>query len=507
MQSTNKRIAKNTLFLYFRMLLTMGVALYSSRIVLEVLGASDYGLYNVVGGVVSMLAFINSSMSSGTSRFITYELGRGDKKKLGNVFNVALVCHVILAMIVLVLAETIGLWFVNNQLVFSEERLVAVNTVYQASIVVAMFQFTQIPYTADIIAHENMSVYAYVSIIEVTLKLAAVLVLKYIATSDALITYAILILFVQIVVIGIYRGYCRMMYEESKWSFVRDRKLYKEIFNFAGWDVVGGLCVVTQGHGLNILLNIYFGPIVNAARAIAYQVQGAFTQFTNNFTTALNPVIVKDFAKEKTEEMIKLVNLGSLFSYYLLLFLVLPIAYKMDFVLTLWLGEYPERTKEFTLIILASMMIRALARPVVMAVHATGNIVKLNLVCGIVGLFLLPVAWIELAIGMDALSVFWTILVFSLIGNALEIYILKINIPTFSVYQHLSMVYFRGIVVTVISFFAVLAISTLFEDRFLSFVLYYLISMFAVGIVLFYVGLSGNYRCHIIGLIKDKIRR
>ena len=507
MGSSNKRIAKNTAYLYLRMLLSMGVSLYASRIVLEVLGASDYGLYNVVGGVVTMLAFINGAMSSGTSRFITYELGRGDKKKLGEIFNVSLVCHILLALIIFVLAETLGVWFVNTQLVFPPDRLIAVNVVYQASIIAAMFQFTQIPYTADIIAHENMSVYAYVSIIEVTLKLAAILFLKYISTPDELITYAILILFVQILIMGIYRGYCRFRYEESKWHFVMDKRAYKEIFTFAGWDVIGGLCVVTQGQGLNILLNIFFGPVVNAARAIAYQIQGAFTQFTSNFTTALNPAIVKDYAQQDKNDLIKLVNFGSLFSYYLLLFLVLPITFKMDYVLRLWLKDYPDNTVEFSLIILASMLIRAFARPVILAVHATGNIKKLNLVCGTVGLFMLPVAWIELAIGMSVLSVFWTILVFSLIGNALEMYILKINIPTFSVCQHLSNVYFRGMVITFISFFAVYSISTLFEDKFWPFLAYYLLSMFVIGIILFLVGLSGSHRRQIVKIVKVKIQR
>lgn len=507
MGSSNNRIAKNTAYLYLRMLLSLGVSLYTSRIVLEVLGASDYGLYNVVGGVVTMLAFINGAMSSGTSRFITYELGRGDKKKLAEIFNVSLVCHILLALIIFVLAETIGLWFVNTQLVFPPDRLMAVNVVYQASIIAAMFQFTQIPYTADIIAHENMSVYAYVSIIEVTLKLAAILFLKFINTPDGLITYAILILIIQILIMSIYRGYCRIRYEESKWLFVKDKRAYKDIFTFAGWDVIGGLCIVTQGQGLNILLNIFFGPVVNAARAIAYQIQGAFTQFTNNFTTALNPAIVKDYAQQNKIDLIKLVNFGSLFSYYLLLFLVLPITFKMNYVLSLWLKDYPENTIEFSLIILASMMVRAFARPVVMAVHATGNIKNLNLVCGVVGLLLLPVAWITLALGAGVLSVFWAILIFSIVGNALEIYILKMNLPEFSIMQHINVVYIRGAVVSILSIILVYFFSTLCGDNLIGFIVYYIISMIAVAIILYYAGLSGDHRNRIKEIVRNKLRR
>ena len=370
-----------------------------------------------------------------------------------------------------------------------------------------MFQFTQIPYTADIIAHENMSVYAYVSIIEVTLKLAAILFLKFISTPDGLITYAILILIIQILIMSIYRGYCRIRYEESRWLFVKDKRAYKDIFTFAGWDVIGGLCIVTQGQGLNILLNIFFGPVVNAARAIAYQIQGAFTQFTNNFTTALNPAIVKDYAQQNKIDLIKLVNFGSLFSYYLLLFLVLPIAFKMNFLLSLWLKDYPENTIEFSLIILASMMVRAFARPVVMAVHATGNIKNLNLVCGVVGLLLLPVAWITLALGAGVLSVFWAILIFSIVGNALEIYILKMNLPEFSIMQHINVVYIRGAVVSILSIILVYFFSTLCGDNLIGFIVYYIISMIAVAIILYYAGLSGDHRNRIKEIVRNKLKR
>lgn len=507
MESTNTRIAKNTAILYLRMLLTMGVALYTSRVVLDVLGASDFGLYSVVGGVVSMLSFLTGSMSSGTSRFITFELGKGNKQRLSKIFNVALTCHIIIALIIFLIAETIGIWFINTQLVFDTERTLAVNVVYQASIVTMFFQVTQIPYTADIIAHEKMSVYAYVSILEVTLKLIVVLLLKYIPTPDGLITYAILILLLQLLIIGVYRVYCLMHYEESKWKFVKDIKSYREIFSFSGWDLIGGLCYVTQGQGLNILLNIYFGPVVNAARAISYQIQGAFSQFTNNFMTALNPAIVKTFAQEKKDEMIKLVNFGALFSYYLLLLLVLPAAFKMNYILELWLKKYPENTLEFTLIILASMMIRAFARPVVMAVHATGNIRGLNLLCGGVGLLMLPVAWIELAFGMGVMSVFWTILVFSFIGNMLEIYILKRNLNAFSILQHISKVYVRGLAATVFSFIVVYTIGTIMKDGLFFFIIYYILCLFAVGIILFYAGLTNDQRVRIVEMIKQKLKK
>lgn len=507
MDTTNKRIAKNTAFLYIRMLLMMGVALYTSRVVLEVLGASDFGLYNVVGGVVTMLSFINSSMGSGTSRFITFELGRGDKDRLSVVFNVALACHLIIALFMFLIAESIGTWFVNTQLVFDQERSFAVNIVYQASIITMFFQVTQIPYSADIIAHEQMSVYAYVSILEVTLRLMAILFLKFVPTSDGLITYAILIMLVQIIIIIIYRVYCRIHYEESKWRLVKDKKAYKEIFSFSGWDMIGGLCLVMQGQGLNILLNIYFGPVVNAARAISYQVQGAFSQFTQNFMTALNPPIVKGYAREDKKEMVKLINYGALFSYYLLLLLVLPVMFKMPFVLGIWLNEYPDNTVTFTIVVLVSMMIRALARPIVMAVHATGNIKYLNLICGIIGLFALPVSWICLFLGMNALSVFWVLFGFSILGNVTEIYILKCNLPEFSIMQHLIRVYFRSAIVTIISVTLVLFLSKLFPENFIAFVLYYGLCVIMLGMILVFAGLNQEQRGRLFKTFLVKLRR
>lgn len=503
--NSGKIIAKNTVFLYFRMLLTMGVALYTSRIVLEVLGASDYGLYNVVGGVVTMLGFINSSMGAGTSRFITYELGRGNKKRLSEVFNVALVSHIIIALIIFILAETIGLWFVNTQMVFPGARTLAVNVVYQASVFTAMLQFTQIPYSADIIAHEQMAVYAYVSIFEVGLKLAAVLLLKYISTSDALITYAILLFVVQVVVILTYRVYCSRKYIESKWHFVKDTRTYREIFTFSGWDVIGGLCSVTQGQGMNIILNMFFGPIVNAARAISYQVQGAFQQFTDNFMTAVNPEIVKSYAREDYQPMVKLINASSLYSYYLLLLLVMPVMFKLKVLLDVWLKNVPNHTVDFTLIILGCMMIRAIARPVVMAVHATGDIKYLNLISGSIGLLPLPIAVVGLHLGANALFVFWILFVFSIIGNITEFLILKHNLPEFSIKKHLTFVYLRVFIITIITSSVVYLISLYFKNTFLSFCMYYPVSLILSGLIIFYLGLSKDLRTKIIRIVRNKL--
>lgn len=489
------------------MMLTMFVALYTSRVVLDVLGTSDYGLYNVVGGVVSMMTFINGSVSAGTSRFITYELGLGNKERLRDVFNVALVNHIIISGIIFVAAETVGLWFVNTQMVFNTDRTFAVNVVYQLSIATTMLQITQMPYTATIIAHEKMSIYAYISIFDVTLKLLMVWTLMWMHDVDALIAYSVMLFFIQVLIIGIYRYYCIRKYSESHWRFVKSKEKYKEIFKYAGWDIVGAICVVSQGQGVNILLNIYFGPVVNAARAVSYQVQGAFTHFTGNFMTAVNPEIVKNYARKEYREMIKLVNNASIYSYFLLLVFVMPVFFKLRCLLGIWLKEIPAQTEEFSLVILATMMFRAVARPVIMGTHATGDIKALNMYAGGLGLLPLPVCWIVLHYGAPAISVFWIILLWGVFANIAEIVIFKMKLPEFSVLEHLSVVYLRCLLVTVVTIIPCWYLSGRFDDSFLGFCGYYICAFLITVIIVFYTGLTKTLRIQIVNKVKNATRK
>ena len=484
------------------MALIMLISLFTSRVVLDVLGTSDYGLYNVVGGVVAMMGFLNGSISAGTSRFITYELGIGDLNRLRNVFNVTLVSHIVIALIVFIIAETVGLWFVNTQMTFTEDRTVAVNIVYQLSVVTAMLQLTQMPYTADIIAHEKMSIYAYVSILEVILRLAMVISLMYIHNVDLLIAYSIMIFFTHLIVLIIYRCYCTKKYEESHWRFVRNVKQYKAIFSFAGWDIIGGLCVITQGQGINILLNIYFGPVINAARAISYQVQGAFTQFTSNFMTAVNPVIVKSYARKEYDTMIRLINNASLYSFFLLLVFMMPVLFKIEVLFNIWLKEIPDDTVCFTVIILVLTMIRAIARPIIVATHATGNIKTLNLYAGILGLFPLPISWVVVHYGASAVVVFWVIFLWGIFANVAEIIILKMRLPKFSILNHFYKVYVRCLIVSIVSVIICFCLNKMFNNTFWEFCIYYA-SAFALScVVVFYIGLTKELRAQIEKKIK-----
>lgn len=321
------------------MLFMMAVTLYTSRVVLNTLGVQDYGIYNVVGGVVAMFGFINSSMASATQRYITFALGKGDKNNLKKVFSTSLQIHVMISVLIVILGETIGLWFMYEQMKIPADRMNAAFWVLQCSIISAVIMILSVPYNADIIAHEKMSAFAYISILEVVLKLVIVYLLL-ISPFDKLIFYAFLILAVQILIRFCYSLYCNKHFEESKYQKIWDKHLFKEMTGFAGWSMFGNLSSVLFSQGLNMLLNVFFGPVANAARAIAVQVQTAIQQFVGNFQMALNPQITKTYAKGELNEMHKLIFRSARFSFYLLFFISLPVLLETKFILTIWLKQY-----------------------------------------------------------------------------------------------------------------------------------------------------------------------
>ena len=356
----NKRIAKNTLLLYFRMLFTMAVSLYTSRVVLNTLGVEDFGVYNVVGGVVAMFGFINGSMSSATQRYITFALGKGDKTWLQTVFSTTLQIHTLIAGIIVLLGETVGLWFLYNKMQIPADRMDAAFWVLQCSIVATIVMIISVPYNADIIAHEKMSAFAYISILEVVLKLVIVYMLV-VFSFDKLILYAFLLLAIQLLIRFCYSIYCNRHFEETKYRHVWDKALFKEMTGFAGWSLFGNLAGVLFSQGLNMLLNVFFGPIVNAARAVAVQVQSAIQQFVGNFQMALNPQITKTYAKGELGDMHSLMFRSARFSFFLLYFLSLPVLFETNFILTIWLKTVPENTVVFLRIMICTSLIYTLS--------------------------------------------------------------------------------------------------------------------------------------------------
>lgn len=397
---SNKRIAKNTAALYFRMLLTMIVTLYTSRVVLNTLGVEDFGIYNVVGGIVVMFSFLNSAMASATQRFLSFEMGKNNQVQLRRVFSMSVNIHAIIAGVILILAETIGLWFLNTQMNIPEARMSAANWIYQFAILSFIATVLSVPYNAAIIANERMNVYAYVSIIDVVLKLVIVYMLV-LADFDKLKFYAVLTFAVTTLVWIIYRIYCYRKFTETHYLKFWDKKLYSTLMNYAGWNLFGNVAGVAMGQGVNILLNIFFGPAVNAARGIAFQVNSAVNSFVLNFQTAMNPQIVKSFAAGDLTYMHQLIFRGARFSFYLIFALTLPVLLETEIILKLWLKTVPEYTIIFTRLVLLIVIVDSVSGPLMTAAQASG---KIKLYQGIVGsmLFLiLPISYIFLKLGFQ----------------------------------------------------------------------------------------------------------
>lgn len=394
-KDNNKRIAKNTLFLYFRMLLTMVISLFTSRIILKALGAEDYGIYNVVGGVITMLNFITNSLSGAESRFITFELGKGNIEKLKNIFSAIMFINFGLALLILILGETIGLWFVQNKLVIPEDRVVASLWVYQCSIATAIISILSAPYNSLIISHEKMSAFAYISIIEVVLKLVVVYLLM-LSSYDKLVLYSILLLFVQLLIRFIYTKYSSHHFEESRVRPLWNAELFKEIGSYSLWTMNGNLAIVGYTQGINILLNMFFGPLVNAARGIAVQVQTTALIFVQNFLTAINPQIIKSCAVEDFNYMHKLVVAASKYGFFLMLIITFPLIVLVSPILKLWLVSVPEYTTTFVVVMLYASLLSPLSRSLVTAINATGNIKKFQIFEGTSLLMVVPIAFMLL---------------------------------------------------------------------------------------------------------------
>lgn len=426
----NKRIAKNTLLLYIRMLLTMFVNLYASRIVLQTLGVNDFGLYNVVGGIVVMFTFLNGTLSTGTQRFLSFQLGINNKNKLKIVFSTSILLHTLLSLCIILLAETIGLWFLNNKMNIEPERMNAAFWVFQFSIIATVVNIIQVPFMSAIVAHEKMNIYAYMSIYDATMKLLIVFLIP-ILHYDKLILYAGFILFINITSALFYNFYCRKVYSECRLRFIYDKNIFKEMLSFSGWNIFGCLAVTCQGQGVNILLNIFFGTAVNAARGIAFQVNNFIIQFVNNFQMAVNPQIVKLYASEQKDEMTKLVLNNSKLAAFLLLFIAIPLFIEIEFILHLWLGEYPDYTPIFIRIVLIQSVIQTMTRPIVTVVHATGKLKMVNLTAGVALLMILPISYILLKLGYSPETIFIVNIIPWFFETFFELYWMKkyINFP------------------------------------------------------------------------------
>lgn len=504
---SNRRIVKNTLLLYVRMIFVMAVGLYTSRLVLDALGVEDYGLYTVVGGIVALFAIINNALSAGTSRFITYELGKGEVERLKNTFSAAFAIHAFIAIVVLVLAETVGLWYVNNILVVPVGRIGVANWLYQFAVMASMLSLTQVPYSASIIAHERMGVYAYVGIVEAIFKLIMVIYLTRVKEADRLLFYGAILCIWNVCLQIFYRVYCKRNFVEGTLRLVIDKSYYKSMISFSLWDMLGSMCVTGYSQGVNLLINFFFGVAVNAARGIAMQVENAMTQFSNNFTVAVGPQITKLFSVGETKRMMDLVRGSSRYSFILLATISLPMFVEADYVLGLWLKEVPEFSVVFLRWLILCNLVRGYARPVVQAVHASGNIKWLNLYAGGTSMCLnLPLAYVCYLFGGPPYSCYIICFCINIICNYLELIVLKREVD-FSIMKFTKDVYIRGIIIAGMSLTAMYGVYCLISIHpFILLILVCLTSVIVMGIGTYIIGMDKQDRGKVVAFVKSKIR-
>lgn len=507
--SNNHRIVKNTLFLYFRMILTLGVTLYTSRVVLNSLGVEDFGIYNVVGGVVTMMAFLSGAMSSATQRFLSFELGKNDTQQLHNVFKMSLNIHWLIVLIVVVVAQTLGLWFINNQLVIPPERLVAANWVFQFSLFSFCCTVLGVPYNAVIIAHEKMSAFAYISIVDVLLKLTVVFLLA-VHAGDKLQFYALLLALVSVLIFGCYYAYARWQFAVTRFSWYWNIELFKTLLSYTGWNLFGNLSVVMSNQGINILLNIFFGAHVNAARAIAIQVNGAIGGFVNSLQMSINPQIIKSYAADDMSYMHALVFAGARYTFFLFLLLSFPVFMETRAILEIWLGEIPQYTDFFIKLVLIESCFICLSGTLMTSAQATGKIKIYQAVVGGLQLLNIPFSFALLSLYSSPSPFFVyyvsvTISIFALIARLIFLRELV----------NLSLVcFFRNVIYPSTKTLLICIFCMLFFDRIITSLtldevdgvfIKIAVSLVVVCAIIFFIGLSKIERQYLLGLLKNKI--
>lgn len=482
----SKRIAKNTMMLYIRMLLLMAVTLYTSRVVLKALGVNDFGIYNVVGGVVTMFSILSNSLSSAISRFITYELGKENFTKLKNIFSTAVTIQITLAIVITLIAEIVGLWFLNTKMNIPTERMEAANWTFQFSVITFVINLISVPYNAAIIAHEKMSAFAYISILEALLKLS-IAFLIIISPIDKLIFYACLICIISLIIRLIYGHYCKSHFKECTYSFYWDKDLLKQMFGFAGWNFIGSSSALLREQGGNILINLFFGPAVNAARGIAFQVNTATQNFIASFTMALNPQITKSYASNNYDYMMKLVFKGARFSFYLLLILTLPIFLNTNYILKLWLGIVPEHTIQFIRLILVFTLSESISQPLITAQHATGKIKNYQIIVGGLQMLNLPIAYLALKNGAIPETIFFVAIAISQICLIARLWMMKTSI-NLSILGFYSKVYLNILKVSLVAIILPIGLSIYKSDSITFFIMSSIVTIVYTFLCIFFIG-------------------
>ena len=504
--SNNKRIAKNTMLLYFRMLIMMGVGLYTSRIVLSALGISDYGINNVVGGVVTMASFLNAGLTAATQRFISYELGRGDTDKLADVFSNSLIVHGAIALIVFILSETVGLWFVNNCLNIDANRMVAANWVFQFSIFSFMIGIMSVPYNSAIIAHEHMNAFAYISIFEVLFKLFVAFCLVYFDV-DKLILYSFLVFIISLIVRICYGIYCKRHFPECKTRLSINKTILREMGSFSGWSMFGNLGFIGRDQGANVILNIFMGTSLNAARGIALHVTSLVNQFSVNFTMAMNPQITKQFAAGELQECSRLVYEGAKFSFFLLTAISIPVIINCDYLLKLWLGIVPPYTSQFIILSLAVCLLYCLTQTVTVAIQATKRIKTFQIGICILLISELPFVWLILLYNLPPYYIMYPQIITSVIAIIFRFYLLKRYVPSFEWSRYIFGVLIRSILVSSCCLFLSYIVKQQLTDNLINLFLSSIVSLIITLLSCYLLGLNKSEKSVINNYINKIVKR
>lgn len=481
----------------------MIISLYTVRLVLDTLGVIDYGVFNVVAGVVVMFSFLSNTMASASQRFFAFEIGRNDLPQLGKTFNMTFNIYVIIAIVILILAETIGLWFLNHKLIIPHERLNAANWIYQFSILSFIVTILTIPYNALIIARENMKIFAYFGVIEVLLKLGTVYLL-ILLEYDKLKLYAVLIFASACIVSLMYRIYSIKKYEESKFKIYWNKRLFRVLVNFSGWNLFGGVAAVLNNQGINILLNVFFGPVVNAARGISYQVSSAVNQFVLSFTTAVNPQITKFYAIGKKQEMLDLVYNSSKFSFFLLLVISTPVLLETNFLLSLWLVDVPDYVVFFTKLVIINSLIDSLSFSLQTAAQATGNIKMYQMVVGGMLLINVPVSYAFLLNGFPPQITFYISILISFLCLFLRLIMLK-KLVGLSIQNYLNKVFLIIILVALLTYIIPTIILNTIEPGFVRFCFITLSTVLVLILLVFFIGITSKERLFFKNVLSKRL--
>ena len=499
--ANNKRIANNTFYLYIRMGLVLVVSLFTTRVVLQSLGVEDYGIYNVVSGFVAMFSFLNTSMSNGVQRFYNFSLGSNYEYTIKDVYNTALQIQCLLAIILLLLLETLGIWYICTQMVIPLERLNAAIWIFQFSVLSLVLLILQIPYSAAIMAYERMDYYAYLSVFDVVAKLGIAYAIKY-AETDKLILYGALSLLVSLISFFLYYIYAKRQFHDLECDYRIRKQLLKPMLSFSGWNIFGSFAYMIKSQGLNMLLNVFFGPIVNAARGISNMVMSAVQGFQSNIVIAFRPQLVQSYASGDNSRVLNLFYSLSKVSFILLAALSIPIIIELDFILHLWIGDtIPDYTAPFTILVLINMVISSLNTPVSQVVHATGKMKTYQLCTSLMVCAILPVSWVFLKFGFDPISVYWVSLILTIINQIVCNLLLK-KIFSYSIREYFMKVICPCVIFSVLVPIIPYIVSRELSASFLRLILIGIISVAISIVVSYFIVLDKSEKKVILTFIK-----